>query len=150
MKIVLSVLPCRVYGILLAQDNHFVDVSNTGVTDLPRPRCTQRGLAYVARHNASGAQYVGETGRTAKKRFAEHMKPVTAAQIASAKTKKKGEHGCSAVSAYCTEKQDGNYDVSFGVLGIGKNCAHRLAIETNGIEVLKPEMNRMHDGVNIG
>ena len=78
------------------------------------------------------------------------MKPVTAAQIASAKKKKQGEHGCSAVSAYCTEKQNGNYDVSFGVLGVGKNCAHRLAIETNGIEVLEPEMNRMHDGVNIG
>ena len=118
--------------------------------DLPKPRCNDRGIAYVIRHNADGVEYVGETSRQIGIRLAEHLKPVSEEQIRRFKENKKGEHTCSAVAAYCMEKHNGNFDVSIGLLSKGKNCAHRLALENNGIELRQAGMNRMHDGVNIG
>ena len=118
--------------------------------DLPKPRCNDRGIAYVIRHNADGVEYVGETSRQIGIRLAEHLKPVFEEQIRRFKENKKGEHTCSAVAAYCMEKHNGNFDVSIGLLSKGKNCAHRLALENNGIELRQAGMNRMHDGVNIG
>ena len=83
-------------------------------------------------------------------RFAEHCKPVTKAYIAEAKRMKKGEHVSSAVGAYCTDQYNGQFNVSLGVLSGDKNSAHRFALETNGVEMRNPSMNRVHDGVNIG
>jgi len=128
----------------------------------PKPKCEQVGVIYViicniCQRNNDQHEYIGESKRPIHKRFDDHHKKLTVAEMNKHKNPKKNsrgqyiidDHMPSAVSAHCMLSHDGVYDLSIGQLSVKRQEDTRKAYEALACRKFEPKLNRRSEGGQV-